>query len=151
SEIDTRLSLLSGDYALAENKCRILETTLDATSATSPGQFQNSPRDKFVSEHMEPLLDRVQSLNHTKKYSQAARLARLLLLVKSKQLYHRTGADSAANLAFSYFSEGHRGLSAAFEEEAEFKDLAGLSLGPSRYVADAKETLAAICETRGNF
>ncbi len=151
SEVDARLSLLSGDYELAESKSRALEAALDATISSS-AVLQISPRDNFVNEHREAILDRVQALNHTGKYAQAARLVRLVLLMPySNTLFSRTGAACAANLAFAYANSGHKGMGEVFEQEAAFKDLSSLPLAPSRYMVDAKEKLAVLSEARGNL
>lgn len=150
SEVDARLSLLSGDFEQAEAKSRALEAAVDATSKSLPLQVQPSQQDNFVSEHQEAILDRVQALNRLRKYSQAARLARLLLLVTNNKLFNRTGSDSAANLAFAYANDGHKGMGETFEQEAAYKNTSSLPLAPSRYMVDAKEILAALSEARSN-
>ncbi|MBA3857775.1 MAG: hypothetical protein C0507_12780, partial [Cyanobacteria bacterium PR.3.49] len=80
AEVDARLSLLSGDYARAESKSRVLQAALDACPEVPSIEYHSSPRDELVTLHPEAILDRAQILNHLKKYSQAAKLSRLLLL-----------------------------------------------------------------------
>ncbi len=150
SEVDARLSLLSGDYEQAEAKSRKLEEAVDRTSTSSPMQLQTSQQDNFVNEHREAILDRVKALNHTRRYAQAARLARLLLLVHDNSLFSSTGADTAANLAVAYANSGHKGMAEVFENEAALKDLSSLPLALSRYMADAKVILALLSEMHNN-
>jgi hypothetical protein len=148
SEIETRLALLLTDYQLAELTSRPLETSLEAQSTLRSNDGQESKRDQFVNEHREAMLDRVCALNQLKNYKQAAKLARLILLTNIR--YDRTGTDCAANLAYAYLNDGHKGLADAALCEAKFNDRARSVLSPSRYELDAKEKLASLYDQQNN-
>lgn len=149
SEVEARYALLAGDFEMAEVKSKPIEIALDAGSAKPSVQYQDSERDKIVNANFAAILDRVQVLNQLEKYSQAARLARLLL-TSSNNSFSRTGPAAAANLAFAYAHQGHSGLAEAFEQEAVFKNQSLPTTGRSRYEIDTKKKLAALCELRDN-
>jgi len=148
-EAEARLALMSGEFHLAESKSVLLEKALENTSPKPDKNYFESQRDKFVKEHAEGLLDRVQTLNHNQKYEQAAKIARLLLISAQNQ-FDRAGVDSAAHLSLAYARTGHKGLAQALEYEATYRNRASYPLPPSRYFADAKETLAILSEMNNN-
>lgn len=150
SEAEARLALLTKDYVAAETKSRIVETTLAAQSKEGPKDYIASARDKFVNEHNEAIVDRIQALNQLQNYKQAAKLARVLL-VSNNSYNDRVGADAAAQLAFSYSQDGHDGLARSMQHDAAYRNRASFPMEPSRYEADSKETLAILCEKQENL
>jgi hypothetical protein len=143
AEAEARLSLLNGDFEQAEHKSRPLESALGNMSTKAERDHELSQRDKFVREHSYAIMDRVISLNQVQKFNMSARLARLLLLLRSND---HLETDAAANLAYAYSQTKHKGLADAFTQEAEFKNFENYYHSTSRYLIDAKEKLAALRE-----
>jgi len=149
AEAEARLALLEGDFRQAEEKSQKLERLMDSMPNTSEHEYNQTPRDKFVAEHAQSIMDRVQILNHLQKYKSAARLARWLLVRRSYPM-DQFGFDAASNLAFAYQNDQHTGLASTFIQEAIYKDFASNHLAPSLYKADAKERMADLSELRAN-